>query len=494
MMVGTGYPADRPGSLQGRLFRSADHGQSWIEVASGLQTSAIRQVVYSSSDTLHAATWGFLSSTDQGKTWTTNNLGYSGRAFSTSGCLALLDSPSVCLFYGTDEGVFRSYDEGLTWHFSSMGLDRPLVTLLKSDRNGNLYCGIMRYLGTPAGGYGDGRLMRSSDRGQSWSPVQISKDWRYLDMDEAPNGDLYCAHGFGAQLPSATIVGSSLAVSQDQGLTWKDLPVMSGMGFCTTTTPNGDLFVAGESAGTWRSVDQGSTWTLLPVANQTSNLTLLTSTDQGDLILSGGAMRGLFFSSAVENGIPWHTYDNPDLPDYYSLSDVAFDADGNAWCTTRGQNGVPALFFLEAPIQSSSPLQPVDGIFGPLFDMVWDACGYLYIYSTGAVLKSKTSLRSPSEPCTPVSTLSPYLSPSSIWLYPNPASHTVTIQFQSMTGHGFIRLINAQGIMIQDILVRIQEGENRFQLSLDGLPSGIYQVQLSCPDGIFSSTLIVQAG
>jgi len=63
-----------------------------------------------------------------------------------------------------------------------------------------------------------------------------------------------------------------------------------------------------------------------------------------------------------------------------------------------------------------------------------------------------------------------------------------------MTGHGFIRLINAQGIMIQDILVRIQEGENRFQLSLDGLPSGIYQVQLSCPDGIFSSTLIVQAG
>ena len=37
----------------------------------------------------------------------------------------------------------------------SMAWDRPLVTLLKSNRNGNLYCGIMRYLGTPAGGYGE---------------------------------------------------------------------------------------------------------------------------------------------------------------------------------------------------------------------------------------------------------------------------------------------------------------------------------------------------
>ena len=95
-------------------------------------------------------------------------------------------------------------------------------------------------------------------------------------------------------------------------------------------------------------------------------------------------MRGLFFHLAVENGIPWHTYDNPDLPDYYSLSDVAFDADGNAWCTPRSETGSSIIF--PGPIQSGSPLQPVDGIFGPLFDMVWDACGYLYIYSTGAVL------------------------------------------------------------------------------------------------------------
>ena len=53
----------------------------------------------------------FLSSTDQGKTWTTNNLGYSGRAFQLR-CLALVDSPSVRPFTGPMKGYFDPYDEG----------------------------------------------------------------------------------------------------------------------------------------------------------------------------------------------------------------------------------------------------------------------------------------------------------------------------------------------------------------------------------------------
>ena len=48
-----------------------------------------------------------------------------------------------------------------------------------------------------------------------------------------------------------------------------------------------------------------------------------------------------------------------------------------------------------------------------------------------------------------------------------------------MTGHGFIRLINAQGIMIQDILVRIQEGETVFNYRWTACRRGSYQVQLS---------------
>ena len=492
MIVGTGYPSDQPGDLRGQLFISSDQGNTWTEVASSVQTTAIRQIAYTSPDTLHVATWGFLQSTDQGSTWTQNNTGYSGRAFSTSGCLAVLDSPSVSLFYGTDEGVFRTTDNGLTWQFASQGLDRSQVTLLESDREGNLFCGTMRYLGYPSGGYGDGRLMRSTDQGLTWSPVQISTDWRYLDMDEAPNGDLYCAHGFGAQAPSATIIGSSLAVSHDHGLTWTDLPVMSGMAFCTTTTPAGDLFVAGESAGTWRSTDQGATWTLLPIANQNSNLTVLETSDQGDLILSGGATRGLFFSSAQENGVPWNTYDNPLFPDYNAISDALFDQSGNVWCTTRGQNGTPALFFLPAPLQANTAFQPVTGIFGPLFHMAWDACGYLYIYSPGSVLKSDDPLRDPVEPCLPTAFTPPTSTEHSLTLYPNPASDMVWIKVHSPAGTGWVRVTNYLGEEIQCHQIVLENGENTFPLSTGVLPSGLYQVIVSTPGFFQSVSLVIQ--
>ena len=87
----------------------------------------------------------------------------------------------------------------------------------------------------PSGGYsfGDGVLYKSNDNGNSWTPVNISTDWRYIEMCELPNGDLICSHGFGAQPPSATYVGSSLAVSpMTKGSNWMDLNVMSGMAFC----------------------------------------------------------------------------------------------------------------------------------------------------------------------------------------------------------------------------------------------------------------------
>jgi hypothetical protein len=289
-----------------------------------------------------------------------------------------------------------------------------------------------------------------------------------MEMNELPNGDLVCAHGFGAQPPSASIVGSSFALSTDHGSSWIDLPVMSGMAFCCAANDAGDLFVAGESQSVYRSTDGGNSFELLVAPGQEGNVGTLECSPTGDLIMGSGGQRTLYFSS--DNGNSFQTFNSPVLPDYRGASDVTFDHLGKAYCTTSGQSGMPALFTITPPFTPDAVLTPVAGVGGSLFKMTWDACGYLYIYRAGGILKSSAPLRLPESSC--ISAVNGPKATTALLQYsPNPVSDVLHLHSESADPLNIsLWQINGQKVRESGLL-------RDFDLDISDLPPGLYWLQ-----------------
>jgi ligand-binding sensor domain-containing protein len=389
IVVGTGYNFDQVGTLIGKVFQSLNGGTSWSQIATNINSTAIRGVLFTGNNTILAIGWGAFRSTDDGITWASARTGLSGAVFNTQGNLAITASPDHHIFYGSDEGLFKSSDGGTTWQPANNGLTRHNVSLLKCDSQGNLFCAVWRYLGAGSVGFGDGILYKSKDDGNTWTPVNIAKDWRYIEMTEMPNGDLLCSHGFGSGPPIATIVGSSLAVSHDRGSNWIDLNVISGLGYCTAANAAGNMFVAGESNGVYRSTNGGVSFNLYPIPGLNSNVGIIEVSPTGDMFVGAGGQKTLRYST--DSGVTYTNFTSTVLPDYKGVSDIIFDNNGKAYCTTSGQ-GMPSLFTVSPPFTASSTLVPVAGLVGSYWKMIWDDCGYLYMYSAGNIAKSTTSL------------------------------------------------------------------------------------------------------
>jgi photosystem II stability/assembly factor-like uncharacterized protein len=471
LIIGSGHSAEQVGSLIGHLFQSSDAGANWTAIGNNLNTTAVNALVFNENNVIGGG-WGFFRSTDSGLNWVPSNTGYSGRAFNTSGSLAISRAPEKVLFYGSDEGLFRSVDQGQSWEPANKGITRRNISLLKTDCAGNIFCGANRYLGGSSGGIGDGELYKSSDLGQNWTPVAISKDWTYTEIAELSNGDLICAHGFGAQLPSATIVGSSLSLSQDQGEHWADLPIITGKAFCCTVNAAGDFFTAGESTGVYRSTDKGQNWELSVLTGTNSNVSILETSPNGDILVSSGGVRTLQFSNAAENGFPFTPFSSTVLPDYIGVSDVIFDHNGKAYCATRGNN-IPTLFTIEPPFSANSTFNPVAGLAGTLFRMNWDDEGYLYAYSPGFILKSNTPLNAISA-CSPSAT-EEVDKASEQAVYPNPFDSQLTILPQFAGKSSLFRMFDLLGRPVYEVSL---QSETRY-IDTNQVPKGLYFWEIS---------------
>ncbi len=221
----------RCGSFLG-IWQSKSEGENWTH--SSLD-SVVPISLINHSNSLFCATMsrGVFRSTDNGISWHAQN---SGLTDLKARCLVV---HQASLVLGTSTAIWKSIDSGVTWGLSSTGVPQTQV---------NSICSIANVLLAATQGYG---ILKSSYGGASW----ISSN---SGMRDSTVLCLYSKNNI-------VYAGSStrhVYWSTDQGETWLTLPDPTDRGSAVRAIQSVDsyLIVAIDSVGLMMTSDSGKIW------------------------------------------------------------------------------------------------------------------------------------------------------------------------------------------------------------------------------------------
>ena len=210
-------------------------------------------------------------------TWQRTSGIYGGRIFEIA-C-----SPGDILFTGPENyGIFRSTDDGQTWHQTSF--TEGTLKSITFDSYGNLYAGISSY-----------GIFKSTDQGLTWS-IKLSGD--ILSLTITPGNFLF-----------AGTFHDGVFISTDHGETWQK----KGLQFSTITPVYsiasdslGNVF-AGTSKGLFRSENSGETWEYLGF--DPYSVQCITVRNNSEILISVYP----YIYRSIDNGTSWKEVGN-ELP------------------------------------------------------------------------------------------------------------------------------------------------------------------------------------
>ena len=215
-------------------------------------------------------------------------------------------------YAGTDAGVYRTTDDGLSWQPRSEGLPAARVTALAAS------------LADPdlviAGTMGSG-LHRSTDGGLSWTPAAGG----HSDVgDLVATATAFFAGTAGGAYRS-TDGGATFTPSGLSGLDVRSI---------THQALSGNLFAAlGIAGDARRSTDGGATWIPASTGLGGTNLyTIAAHPDSAAVFYTGGlgfgSDRDLY--KTTNAGLNWQPILSPNFPTFMVVNDIAFDPTGGA--------------------------------------------------------------------------------------------------------------------------------------------------------------------
>lgn len=164
------------------------------------------------------------------------------------------------LFLGTDEGIFKTDNNGKTWKHVFVGA----------------YAGHLAELNGVLLAIGMKKIIRSTDNGENWTPV-ISEDSVAFDVKvikggfaaitsnsqslTPTTGRLSTSYDGGKTWQRIDAGGADKVFADSIGRTWDDRPQLKA--FMTSITQVGENFFCTHPQGIFKSTDKGKTWKLL---------------------------------------------------------------------------------------------------------------------------------------------------------------------------------------------------------------------------------------
>jgi photosystem II stability/assembly factor-like uncharacterized protein len=235
--VGTNY--------QGRIYLSTDNGKTWDNKASGYNTGECWTFGESKDGVMFAGDAHGLQlyrSTDYGENWEFSAY-LEPLAFAT-------DSNNI-VYAGTETGLYKTTDNGLTWIQNSI-LANIIVSSILIDTSNNIYCGTGYY------NYGDG-VYYSSNGGEDWTHLGLD-GMEVLSLARDSEGNLFAGTN-----------SDGLYFTSDMGQNWilYERGLYKKQIFRLKINQQNDIFIGSEDEGVFRSKNGGLSFEQvgLPISN-----------------------------------------------------------------------------------------------------------------------------------------------------------------------------------------------------------------------------------
>ncbi len=253
------------------LFTSPVYSQ-WLQ-STGPEGRIVSSFIVYGSELFAGTDAGVFKSTDNGITWTSFCAGY--EYVSVQGMV----TDGNIIFAGTDYGVLLSSDSGVSWNLSNNGLTNGYVySMAVSGINilAGTYCGIFL----------------SQDNGASWRPIN---PWCF---------EVKSIVFIGNEILFGT--NSGIYLSSDTGASWVSSDTVFSIGdttyigYVNTIFAVGDTLFAGSKGGSFKSINSGRSWEIDTVGIGLRSVNSY-AIDGGNIF--AGTDSGLFISHVY--GISW---------------------------------------------------------------------------------------------------------------------------------------------------------------------------------------------
>jgi len=278
----------------GQMFISYDNLVSWTFIAIGDGTTIKNLVNYEGKVYATAGSGKYYYSDDDGANWTmvqnTNPNSFINDILLSDGKFLM----------STNEGIFESFDDGSSWNLNNNGIKAQNISALAANDT-------FLYAGTSENG-----IFRSNDNGVTWTPIGIGSTYlnsRTIREIIVKENSIYIANSGG------------IYMSNDNGDNWVQKletgvnKAVSGLDY-----NNGILATTIDGEGVYTSSDLGETWTLAPIGGldptqtgftnilirdqfmvvSTANSKLFASTDLGQTWSDISIPDGFFYTQDLE--------------------------------------------------------------------------------------------------------------------------------------------------------------------------------------------------
>ncbi len=452
------------------LYFSRDRGANWSEIKSGMEGAwifAINQLGLFGDYIFVGTSGGAFVSTDNGNSWASSSIGASVGVSSVGDIIVngkMLIAASGFGYSDPTSGVFQSSNGGQTWIGTSTGLPNNRAITSVAAEDSFLFAGS------------DSGVFVSTNQGLSWSPSD-SGFYNFLPVTALAT--------IGSNVFAVTgnfHVDYSVLRSTNNGVWWRDNgpPVVNDIiDFIASVgtkvyvgaeePPTAPLYMSTDSGASWKSIG-------LPTAGYRA------CTAMGSkLFFAAFEVTGLAILSTSDDGVSWTTADTG-LSMYQTAAIVSY---GSALILGNGEG------IFVSKDEGVHWAKANEGLFDSTVQTLAIQGSILFAGTLGGGIFK----RSIPEMLGSLDVALPAKSETSIQSYPNPFTHSTTLEFTSPeSGYATVTIVNQLGVEIARLFSgELGTGEHSFQWNVpDGIPAGMYECSVRMNGTLKEVPVVVQ--